>query len=311
MPQPNARGNLPKNWVNKETTMTGLNTAAIYVLQTLGSLYLLIVLLRFILQLVRADFYNPLSQFIVRATQPLLQPLRKVIPSIFGLDSASLLLAILVQLLVMALTLMLMGYGVGGFLAQLLVWSVIGVTSLFIKVFYFAMIASVILSWVAPGSYNPGAQLLNQICEPLLAPFRRILPNLGGLDISPIFAFIALNLVDMLVIGNLAAMTSLPCFHWEGDDLILDCHLQPKASKDEFAGLHGERLKIRLTAPPVEGKANAQLLAFLARAFGVAKSQVVLLSGELNRQKRVRIRSPLKLPELPGIELPRPGTRHA
>jgi hypothetical protein len=103
----------------------------------------------------------------------------------------------------------------------------------------------------------------------------------------------------------------MPCFHWEGDDLILDCHLQPKASKDEFAGLHGERLKIRLTAPPVEGKANAQLLAFLARAFGVAKSQVVLLSGELNRQKRVRIRSPLKLPELPGIELPRPGTRHA
>jgi len=190
--------------------MTGLNTAAIYVLQTLGSLYLLIVLLRFILQLVRADFYNPLSQFIVRATQPLLQPLRKVIPSIFGLDSASLLLAILVQLLVMALTLMLMGYGVGGFLAQLLVWSVIGVTSLFIKVFYFAMIASVILSWVAPGSYNPGAQLLNQICEPLLAPFRRILPNMGGLDISPIFAFIALNLVDMLVIGNLAAMTGLP-----------------------------------------------------------------------------------------------------
>ena len=158
----------------------------------------------------RADFYNPLSQFIVRATQPLLQPLRKVIPSIFGLDSASLLLAILVQLLVMALTLMLMGYGVGGFLAQLLVWSVIGVTSLFIKVFYFAMIASVILSWVAPGSYTPGAQLLNQICEPLLAPFRRILPNLGGLDISPIFAFIALNLVDMLVIGNLAAMTGLP-----------------------------------------------------------------------------------------------------
>lgn len=190
--------------------MTGLNTAAIYVLQTLGSLYLLIVLLRFILQLVRADFYNPLSQFIVRATQPLLQPLRKVIPSIFGLDSASLLLAILVQLLVMALTLMLMGYGVGGLLAQLLVWSVIGVTSLFIKVFYFAMIASVILSWVAPGSYNPGAQLLNQICEPLLAPFRRILPNMGGLDISPIFAFIALNLVDMLVIGNLAAMTGLP-----------------------------------------------------------------------------------------------------
>lgn len=190
--------------------MTGLNTAAIYVLQTLGSLYLLIVLLRFILQLVRADFYNPLSQFIVRATQPLLKPLRKLIPSFMGLDSASLVLAILVQLLVMALTLMLMGYGVSGFLPQLLVWSLIGVTSLFIKVFYFAMIISVILSWVAQGSYNPAVLLVNQICEPLLAPFRKILPNMGGLDISPIFAFIALNLIDMLVIGNLAAMSGLP-----------------------------------------------------------------------------------------------------
>jgi YggT family protein len=190
--------------------MTGLNTAAIYVLQTLGSLYLLIVLLRFVLQLVRADFYNPLSQFNVRTTPPLLKPLRKLIPSIMGLDTSSLVLAIAVQLLVMALTLLLMGYGVGGFMLQLLIWSLIGVTSLFIKVFYFAMIVSVILSWVAPGSYNPGAQLVNQICEPLLAPFRKILPNMGGLDISPIFAFIALNLVDMLVIGNLAAMSGLP-----------------------------------------------------------------------------------------------------
>lgn len=90
-------------------------------------------------------------------------------------------------------------------------------------------------------------------------------------------------------------------FRWDGDDLILDCHLQPKASADEFAGLHGERLKIRLRAPPVDGKANALLLAFLGNAFGVAKSQVELLSGELNRQKRVRIRQPKQLPELPGL----------
>ena len=90
-------------------------------------------------------------------------------------------------------------------------------------------------------------------------------------------------------------------FRWDGDDLILDCHLQPKASSDEFAGLHGDRLKIRLTAPPVEGKANAYLLAFLGKAFGVAKSQVSLISGELNRQKRVRIQRPQKLPDLPGL----------
>jgi YggT family protein len=190
--------------------MTGLDTAAIYLLQTLGSLYLLLVLLRFILQLVRADFYNPLSQFVVRATQPLLQPLRRVIPSLAGLDLASLVLAILVQLLLMAATLLLMGFGLGDFLLQLLLWSLIGVAALLSKVFFFALIASVILSWVAQGSRHPGVLLVQQICEPLLAPFRRLLPSLGGLDLSPIFAFIALNLFDMLVIGNLAAISGLP-----------------------------------------------------------------------------------------------------
>ncbi|WHS60028.1 YggT family protein [Pseudomonas sp. G2-4] len=189
--------------------MIGLNTAAVYVLQTLGSLYLLIVLLRFVLQLVRANFYNPLCQFIVKATQPLLKPLRRIIPSVFGLDMSSLVLAILVQLALMALTLLLT-YGTTGNPLQLLIWSLIGVTALFLKIFFFALIISVILSWVAPASHNPGAELVNQICEPALAPFRRIVPNLGGLDISPILAFMVLKLIDMLVINNLAAMTLMP-----------------------------------------------------------------------------------------------------
>ena len=90
-------------------------------------------------------------------------------------------------------------------------------------------------------------------------------------------------------------------FHWDGEDLILACHLQPKASGDGFAGLHGDSLKIRLTAPPIDGKANAQLLIFLGKAFGVAKSCVVLESGELSRHKRLRIRAPKKLPDLPGL----------
>ncbi|MCX4219328.1 MULTISPECIES: YggT family protein [Pseudomonas] len=189
--------------------MIGLNTAAVYVLQTLGSLYLLIVLLRFVLQLVRANFYNPLCQFVVKATQPLLKPLRRIIPSLFGLDMSSLVLAILVQLVLMALTLLLT-YGTTGNPLQLLIWSLIGVTALFLKIFFWAMIISIILSWVAPGSHNPGAELVNQICEPALAPFRRIVPNLGGLDLSPIFAFLVLKLIDMLVINNLAAMTMMP-----------------------------------------------------------------------------------------------------
>ncbi|MCU1721964.1 MULTISPECIES: YggT family protein [Pseudomonas] len=189
--------------------MIGLSTAAIFILQTIGSLYLLIIMLRFILQLVRANFYNPLSQFAVRATQPLLKPMRRIIPSLFGLDMSSLVLAIIVQMALMGAILMLL-YGTIGNPLQLLIWSLIGVTALFLNIFFYALIISVILSWVAPGSHNPGAELINQICDPFLAPFRRILPNLGGLDISPILAFMALKLLDMLVINNLAAMTLMP-----------------------------------------------------------------------------------------------------
>ncbi|AOA07860.1 MULTISPECIES: YggT family protein [Pseudomonas] len=188
--------------------MSGLNGAAIFVIQTLGSLYLLIVLLRFILQLVRANFYNPLCQFIVKATQPLLKPLRRVIPSVFGLDMSSLVLAILVQMVIFAvvLTLSYMSFNILG----LLLWAIIGVTALFLKVFFFAMIISVILSWVAPGSVSPGAELVNQITEPALAPFRRFLPSMGGLDISPILAFMVIQLIQSFVIPPLAMYVGMP-----------------------------------------------------------------------------------------------------
>jgi len=188
--------------------MLGLNDAAIFVIQTLGSLYLLVVLLRFILQLVRANFYNPLCQFAVKATQPLLKPLRRVIPSMFGLDMSSLVLALIVQMLLFAVILLLSGYKVDVlFLAP---WALIGIFALFLKILFWAMIISVILSWVAPGSHNPGAELVQQITEPVLAPFRRIIPNLGGLDISPIFAFIALQLLQSWLIPRLAYYALMP-----------------------------------------------------------------------------------------------------
>ncbi|HEY5717314.1 MAG TPA: DUF167 family protein [Motiliproteus sp.] len=85
-------------------------------------------------------------------------------------------------------------------------------------------------------------------------------------------------------------------WHWLGDDLVLHCHLQPKASRDEFAGQHGDSLKIRITAPPIEGRANAHLIGFLAKQFGVAKRDVEILRGELGRQKRVLIQRPFTLP---------------
>ena len=188
--------------------MSGLNGAAIFVIQTLGSLYLLIVLLRFILQLVRANFYNPLCQFVVKATQPLLKPLRRVIPSLFGLDMSSLVLALLLQILLFVVVLTLNGYQ--AFTVLLLPWALIGIFSLFLKILFWSMIISVILSWVAPGSRSPGAELVYQITEPVLAPFRRLIPNLGGLDISPIFAFIAIQLIQSWVIPRLAFYAFMP-----------------------------------------------------------------------------------------------------
>ncbi|RFD26981.1 YggT family protein [Pseudomonas sp. GL93] len=188
--------------------MLGINDAAIFIIQTLGSLYLLIVLMRFILQLVRANFYNPLCQFVVKATQPLLKPLRRVIPSLFGLDMSSLVLALLLQILLFVVILMLNGYQ--AFTVLLLPWGLIGIFSLFLKIIFWSMIISVIFSWVAPGSRSPGAELVAQITEPVLAPFRRLIPNLGGLDISPIFAFIVIQLLQSWVIPRLAYFAYMP-----------------------------------------------------------------------------------------------------
>ncbi len=189
--------------------MSGLTEAFIYIIQTLGQLYLLVALLRFILQLVRADFYNPLSQFTVKVTQPILAPLRRIIPSVAGFDLAGLVFVLLLQFILMTTILALAEFPVLNMLHYILAWSLIAVVGLFLKIFFFALIISVILSWVAPGSQNPGAQLTYQVCEPMLAPIRNLLPNLGGLDISPIFAFIAINLMERLVVGNLAISTGL------------------------------------------------------------------------------------------------------
>lgn len=86
-------------------------------------------------------------------------------------------------------------------------------------------------------------------------------------------------------------------YQWQGESLILSVRAQPKASRDEIVGPHGDSLKIRITAPPIDGKANQHLQKFLAKAFGVSKSSVVLESGDSAREKRFRIDKPKKLPE--------------
>jgi YggT family protein len=176
--------------------VNALNDILVYLIQTLLSLFLLAMLLRFLLQLVRADFYNPISQFLVKVTNPLVLPLRKMIPGYAGLDLASLLLAVLLQLLAIAAILLLSGIGIPS-IPLLLIWSVLGVISLLVNIYFFALLAMIILSWVAPGGNNPAIYLLYQITEPVMAPLRKVLPPMGGLDFSPILVFVLINIIQI------------------------------------------------------------------------------------------------------------------
>lgn len=91
-------------------------------------------------------------------------------------------------------------------------------------------------------------------------------------------------------------------YRWQGKDLTLSCHLQPKAAKDEIVGLHGDSLKIRITAPPINGRANAHLIRFLAKTFGITKRDITILSGELGRQKQIKVEQPTKIPDILQID---------
>jgi YggT family protein len=176
--------------------MTALNEIFGYLIQTLLSLYLLAMLLRFLLQLARADFYNPICQFLVKVTNPLVIPLRRMIPGFAGLDMASLVLALLLQLAGIVALLLINGLGLPNILL-LLAWSALGVVSLLVNIYFFALLAMIILSWIAPGSRNPAVFLLFQITEPIMAPFRKVLPAMGGMDFSPILVFILINVIQI------------------------------------------------------------------------------------------------------------------
>lgn len=177
--------------------MTGnVSGALIFLVNTLLSLYAMVVLLRFILQMVRADFYNPLSQFVVRATNPLLRPLRKIIPGAWGIDFASLLLFYLVALVTVAALIALAGRQPP--LLWVFYYGLLKCLVLTIHLYFFTIIVQVIMSWVSQG-WNPVTALLYTINEPLLRPFRRILPSMGGLDLSPLFALILLQFVNYLI----------------------------------------------------------------------------------------------------------------
>ena len=178
-----------------------VGNAATFLVETLFGLYILVVMLRFLLQWVRADFYNPLSQLIVRATQPALAPLRRVIPAARGIDTASVVLLIVLQFGELWLVTGLLGQRAPA--GALLVYSIAELLQLGIHVFLFSILIQVVMSWINPGAWNPLLSVLHSLNEPLLAPARRFVPPLGGLDLSPIVVMVALQLAAILVVGPL------------------------------------------------------------------------------------------------------------
>lgn len=187
--------------------MSAMSEILAYLIQTLLTLALLAVVLRLLLQLVRADFYNPISQFLARLTNPLVLPLRRIIPSLGGLDLATLLLALVLQMAAIVALLALNGVALPN-IGLLLVWSFLGVIGLVINIYFFALLAMIILSWIAPASRHPALLLLFQLTEPVMAPFRRMLPNMGGLDFSPILVFILINIIQ-IALRHMAAGVGL------------------------------------------------------------------------------------------------------
>ena len=178
--------------------MNPVTSSIVLIVSVFFNLLMFVLMLRFLLQLVGADFYNPVSQAIARITNPLLQPFRRVLPSRGTFDIGALLLLFLGEVIAIVVLGFLYGQGLVHPVAILL-WAPLGIISQFLKFYFFAILAMIVLSWIAPGNPSPVIHLLYQLVEPVMAPFRRLLPSMGGLDLSPILVFLAIMISQNFV----------------------------------------------------------------------------------------------------------------
>jgi YggT family protein len=161
------------------------------------NIYLMVVLLRLWLQFARADFYNPFSQFVVKATQPIVAPMRRVLPSIGRLDTATLVLALLVAgLKIVTLNMVLEGTSLN--ILSLVVVSFVIVIKEILTLVMYVLILRAIMSWVSQGR-NPMELVLSQLTEPMLAPIRKRMPEMGGLDLSVMVVIVLLLFIQKLL----------------------------------------------------------------------------------------------------------------
>ncbi len=178
-----------------------LSDAALFLVDTLLGIYILLVLLRFLLQLVRADFYNPISQFIVRTTNPPLVRLRRFIPGFWGVDLAALALLIAMEAIRISLTAMLLGHSPR--LAGIIFLSLGELAKLAVYTVIFSIFIRALLSWFGNALQHPVTRLLSSFTDPILHPVRRVIPSTHGIDISPLIVFFVLMLVLKLLVQPL------------------------------------------------------------------------------------------------------------
>ena len=168
-----------------------MKPALIFIVNTIAQLYLLVMLLRFWLPWLNADFRNPIAQGILKLTSPLVIPVRRVIPPVGRLDTATVIVAFGIQYLTILIILTINVAAASIFVIA--ITSLIDLVLLSLRLFTFAIFIHIILNWIAPGTYNPATAFIAMLVEPVLRPFRRLVRPMGGLDISPIFAIIALQ----------------------------------------------------------------------------------------------------------------------
>ncbi|NIA26852.1 MAG: YggT family protein [Desulfobulbaceae bacterium] len=168
-----------------------MKPALIFIISTFAQLFLLVLLLRFWLPWLRADFRNPIAQGILRLTSPLIIPVRRIIPPIGRLDTATVIVAFAIQYLTVLIILTLSA--ITPAITPIALTSLVDLVLLSLRLFTFAIFIHIILSWIAPGTYNPATAFISMLVEPVMRPFRRIIRPMGGLDISPLFAIIALQ----------------------------------------------------------------------------------------------------------------------
>ena len=178
-----------------------MQQALIFIVATLSQLYLFVMLLRLWLPWLGGDFRNPIAQGILRLTSPLVVPVRRLIPPIGRLDTATVLVAFGLQYLTILVILLINGTMTG--VMPIAITALLDLVILSCRLFTFAIIIHIVLSWIAPGTYNPATALIASLVEPLLRPFRRIMPSLGGLDLSPIFAIILLQALSIVLVNEL------------------------------------------------------------------------------------------------------------